>query len=45
MSFQSQKTFVHLQNTNKNIFDEIREHSDPPIDRNATDMFKVQKGS
>ncbi len=28
MSFQTRKTFVHLQNTNLNIFDEIRELSD-----------------
>ncbi len=29
MSFQTRKTFVHLQNTNEDIFDEIRELSDP----------------
>ncbi len=30
---------------NKNIFDEIRELSDPPIDSNTTTMFKAQKDS
>ncbi len=29
MSFQTRKTFVHLQNTNEDIFDEIKELSDP----------------
>ncbi len=29
MSFQTRKTFVNFQNTNKYIFDEIRELSDP----------------
>ncbi len=29
MSFQTHKTFVHLRNTNEDIFDEIRELSDP----------------
>ncbi len=43
MSFQTHKTFVHLQNTNEDIFDEIRELSDPPIDSNATTVFKAQK--
>ncbi len=28
--FQTRKTFVHLQNTNEDIFDEIQEISDPP---------------
>ncbi len=41
MSFQTRKAFVHLQNTNEDIFDEIRELSYP----NATDRFKAQKGS
>ncbi len=30
MSFQTLKIFVHVQNTNEDIFDEIRELSDPP---------------
>ncbi len=29
MSFQTRKTFVHLKNANEDIFDEIREISDP----------------
>ncbi len=29
MSFQIRKTFDQLQNTNQDIFDEIRELSDP----------------
>ncbi len=29
MLFQTRKTFVHLQNTNEDIFEEIRELSDP----------------
>ncbi len=28
-SFQTRKTFVHLQNTNEDIFYKIRELSDP----------------
>ncbi len=39
MSFQTRKTFVHLRNTNWDVFDEIGELSDPPIDSNATEMF------
>ncbi len=39
MSFQTRKTFVHLQNTNQDIFAGIRELSDPP-DSNATVMFQ-----
>ncbi len=35
------KTFVHLQNTNEDVFDEIRALSDPPIDNNATAMIQV----
>ncbi len=31
MSFQTLKTFIHLQNTNEDIFDAFRELSDPPI--------------
>ncbi len=30
MSFQTRKTFVHIQNTNEDICDEIWEVSDPP---------------
>ncbi len=36
------KTFVHLWNTNDDIFDEIWV-SDPPIDSKATDTFKARK--
>ncbi len=45
MLFQTCKTFVHLRNTNSNIFDEIRELSDPPIDNKDPNMNKVQKRS
>ncbi len=46
MSFQTSKTFVHLWNTNEDIFDEIWELSDSlALDSNATIMFKTQKGS
>ncbi len=45
MSFQTCKTFVHLHNTNYNIFDEIRELPDPPIDSNVINTIKVQKRS
>ncbi len=38
MSFQTCKTFVHLRNTNEDIFDEIGEPYDPPIDSKATAM-------
>ncbi len=34
MSFQTRKTFVHLQNTNEDIVYESRELSDPHIDSN-----------
>ncbi len=44
MSFQTCKTFVHLQNTNDDIFDEIQELSDP-IDSKPTTTFKAPKGS
>ncbi len=29
MLFQTRKTFIHLRNTNEDIFDEIQELSDP----------------
>ncbi len=29
MTFQTRKTFIHLQNTNEDVFDEIRELSNP----------------
>ncbi len=35
MSFQTHKTFVHLQNTNYDIFDAFWELSDSPIDSNV----------
>ncbi len=48
MSFQTRKAWEpissHLQNTNKDIFDEIREAFWPSIDGNATETFKAQKG-
>ncbi len=43
MSFQTCKTFVHLQNTNSNIFDEFWELSDPPIDNKDPNTIKAQK--
>ncbi len=30
MPFQTRKSFIHHRNTNEDIFDEIRELSDPP---------------
>ncbi len=38
MSFQTRETFVHLQNTNEDISDEIWELSDPPTDSNEAAM-------
>ncbi len=43
MSFQTRKTFVYLQNTNEDVFDEIREISDSLIDSNTTEMFPETK--
>ncbi len=43
MSFQTCKTFVHLQNTNDGIFDAFRELSDPPIDSKDPYTIKAQK--
>ncbi len=40
MSFQTRKTIVHLQNTNLDIFYEIRELSDPP--QSATQLKRSQ---
>ncbi len=45
MSFQTRKTFVHLQNTNYDICYESRELSDPPIDSNDPNTIKAQKHS
>ncbi len=45
MSFQTRKTFVHLRNTNEDIFDEFWELSDPPIDIKDPNTIKVQKCS
>ncbi len=45
LSFQTCKTFVHLRNTNLDIFDEFWELSDPPIDSKDPYTIKVQKGS
>ncbi len=41
MSFQTCKTFVHLQNTNSDIFDEFRELSDPPINSKDPNTIKA----
>ncbi len=38
-------TFVHLRNTNEDIFDASRELSDPPIDSKDPNTIKVQKHS
>jgi len=43
MLFHTCKIFVHLQNTNEDIFDKIREVSDSSIDSNIINTFKVQK--
>ncbi len=45
MSFQTCKTFVHFRNTNKDIFYEFWELSDPPIDSKDPKTTKVQKRS
>ncbi len=45
MSLQTCKTFIHLQNTNKYIFDAFWELSDPPIDSKNRYMIKAQKCS
>ncbi len=45
MSFQTRKIFVHLWNTNQDIFDEFRELSDPPIDSKDPNTIKAQKCS
>ncbi len=45
MSFQTHKTFVHLRNTNYDIFYAFWELSEPPIDSNVITTIKVQKSS
>ncbi len=45
MSFQTCKTFIYLQNTNYDIFDEFWELSDPPIDSKGPTTIKAQKRS
>ncbi len=45
MSFQTCKTSVHLQNTSWDIFDDIWELSDPPIDSKGPYTIKVQKST
>ncbi len=40
MSFQTRKAFVHLRNTNYDIFDELWELSDPPIDMQCNLHFQ-----
>jgi len=40
MSIQTRKTFIHLWNTNEDLFDEICEIS---IDSYTTDTLKLQK--
>ncbi len=42
---QTRKTFVHLRNTNYDIFDAFFEPSDPPIDSKGPNTIKVQKRS
>jgi len=44
MSFHTRKTFVHLRNTNEDIFDEIQELSVNSIDSNLINTCKAQKG-
>ncbi len=41
MLFQTFKTFVHLQNTNGDIFDEIRELSDPVGEATEYNHFHI----
>ncbi len=43
ISFQTHKTFVHLQNTNEDIFNEIRQFSDTPLTVHTTTTLKTQK--
>ncbi len=43
MSFQICKTFVHLRNTNQDIFDEFWDLSDPPIHSKDPYTIKAQK--
>ncbi len=45
MSFQTCKTFFHLQNKNVYIFDEFWELSDPSIDSKGPNTIKAQKHS
>ncbi len=45
MSFQTRKAFVHLWNTNEDIFDAFRELSDPPIDSKDLNTIKAKKRS
>ncbi len=45
MSFQTCKTFIHLQNTNEDIFWWNPRDFWPSIDSNTTDTFKAQKCS
>ncbi len=39
MSFQTRKTFVHLRNTNLDVFDEIESSQTIGIGSNATAIF------
>jgi len=43
MSFQTSKSFVHLQNTNEDLFDEKDHHSVPPLTAFATTTLTLQK--
>ncbi len=45
MLLQTHKTFVHLQNTNEDVFDEIWELSDPPLTATQLKCSQVQKRS
>ncbi len=45
MSFETRETFIHLQNTNSDIFDAFWELSDPSIDSKDPYTIKTQKRS
>ncbi len=45
MSFQTHKTSIHLRNTNEDIFDEIRELSDPAQTAKQRTCSQVHKRS
>ncbi len=43
MLFQTRKIIVNLQNTNKDIFDEIRELYDPPQSKTQLKRSQVKE--